>query len=45
MVGKIFVDEGYSCYSAVDQGIASYGLVTEEKITQNNKMLSLHSYI
>jgi hypothetical protein len=45
MAGKVFVNEGYSCRSAVDQSVASYGFVTKGKIAQNNKMLSFHSYI
>jgi len=45
MAGKVFVNEGHSRGSAVDQGVASYGFVTKGKIAQNNKMFSFHSYI
>ena len=45
MAGKVFVNEGHSRGSTVDQGMASYGFVTKGKIAQNNKMFSFHSYI
>jgi hypothetical protein len=45
MAGEVFVDEGYSRRSAVDEGMGGYGFVTEGEIAQDNQMLSFHSYI
>jgi hypothetical protein len=45
MAGEVFIDEGDSCSSAVDQGVSSNGLITKGKIAQNNKMLSFHYYL
>ena len=45
MAGEVFVDEGYSCCSAVDQGVAGYGFVTKGNVAQDNQMFSFHSYI
>jgi len=44
MAGKVFVNEGHSRGSTVDQGMASYGFVTKGNIAQNN-IFSFHSYI
>jgi len=45
MAGKVFINEGHSCGSIVDQGVASYGFVTKGNIAQNNKMFSFYNYI
>jgi len=45
MAGKVFVDEGHSCGSAVNQSVTSYVCVTKGNIAQDNKMFSFHSYI
>jgi len=44
MAGKVFVDEGHSCGSAVNQSVTSYVCVTKGNIAQD-KMFSFHSYI
>jgi len=45
MAGKVFIDNGYSCRSAVDQNVASYGFVTGGEFPRDDEMLSFHSYI
>jgi len=45
MSGEVFVDEGHSHRSGVNEVMGGYGFLTDGEIAQDNQMLNFHSYI